>query len=189
MSQNAAVAEAAPKEREWIARATAHADRQAFTALVRLHQSALRAFLRRLVGDPTLADDLAQDAFLRAWKHIGSYRGEGRFLSWLFRIGYQCEVDRRRARGERIDVPLEDDGGAVEFAPERDVDAARLRTLLDRLQPLERSAMHLHFAEDLSFSEVAATLQIPLGTVKTLIRRARIKLQRACGIHPEEHPP
>lgn len=190
MPASLAIAEDASQERQWIARVAIDGDHAAFAELVRLHQSPLRQFLRRLAGDdPALADDLAQETFLKAWRHIGSFRGEGRFLSWLFRIGFQTFADRRRATGQRVDEPLDDAPSAFEEQPERGLDGARLLRLVDQLQPLERSAMHLHYAQDLSHSEVAETLQLPIGSVKSLIRRARLKLQRACGIDTTEQTP
>lgn len=187
MPSNDAAAESSPQERAWIARVVIDGDHAAFAELVRMHQSPLRQFLRRLVGDDhALADDLAQETLLKAWRHIASFRGDGRFLSWLFRIGFQTFADRRRAQGLRVDVPIEDAALQVHDAPDRDLDGAHLLRLIDRLQPLERSAMHLHYGQDLSHSEVAETLQIPIGTVKSLIRRARIKLQHACGIETME---
>lgn len=190
MASSATLAEPLSQERQWIARVVIDGDHAAFAELVRLHQSPLRQFLRRLVGDdPALADDLAQETLLKAWRHIASFRGDGRFLSWLFRIGFQTFADRRRARGQRSEVPIEDAALAVPDENERGLDGERLLRLIDRLQPMERSAMHLHYGQDLSHSEVAATLQLPVGTVKSLIRRARIKLQRACGIDTMETGP
>lgn len=190
MASSAALAEPLSQERQWIARVVVDGDHAAFAELVRLHQSPLRQFLRRLVGDDhALADDLAQETMLKAWRHIASFRGDGRFLSWLFRIGFQTFADRRRALGQRIDVPIEDEALPVLDEPDRDIDGDRMLRLIDRLQPMERSAMHLHYGQDLSHSEVAATLQLPIGTVKSLIRRARMKLQRACGIDTMETGP
>src|SRR5215469_15298258 len=82
-------------------------DRTAFGTLVRMHQSRLRGFLRRLTrGDHALADDLAQDAFLEAWRKIAQFRGEGPFGGWLAAIAYRrCLMSARQRKLE----PLEDD--------------------------------------------------------------------------------
>lgn len=177
-------------EQRWIARVVADGDPAAFAELVRLHQSPLRQFLRRLTADDhALADDLAQETFLKAWRHIAGFRGDGRFLSWLFRIAYQCFADRCRGQARHVDVSIDDAPLWLTETPDRDIDGARLRRLIDRLQPLERSAMHLHYGQDLSHGEIADTLQLPVGSVKSLIRRARIKLQRACGIASLETAP
>ena len=86
-------AEQDPREAVWIARVIAHDDHEAFGELVALHQSAVRRFLLRLTSnDSSRADDLAQDTFLKAYRHIRSFEARGRFLSWMFRIAWQLFV-------------------------------------------------------------------------------------------------
>ena len=88
---------AADAESGWISRVVVHDDHRAFAELVRLHQAAVRRFLRRLCGaDWARADDLAQETFWKAYRHIGSFRGEGMFLGWLFRIAWQLFVTQQR---------------------------------------------------------------------------------------------
>src|SRR6185436_15214670 len=97
------------QESEWISRVVRHDDHEAFADLVRLHQSAVRQFLRRLTAnDWSRADDLAQDTFWKAYRNIGGFQARGRFLSWLFRIAYQLFItEQRRGRGI-VQVPLPD---------------------------------------------------------------------------------
>ena len=84
-------------EHSLIVRARSGTDNQAFGRLVAIYQSPIRGFLRRLAaGDEALADDLAQDTFLTAYRRISSFRGEGSFQGWLFRIAYTSFLQHRR---------------------------------------------------------------------------------------------
>ncbi len=95
-----------------IARVLAHEDQNAFGELVRRHQSPVRAFLARMArGDAHLADDLAQETFLKAWKKLHSFRGNSRFSTWLFGIAFNEFRDAARRRKE---LALEDAGDLPE---------------------------------------------------------------------------
>jgi RNA polymerase sigma-70 factor (ECF subfamily) len=170
---------AEPDRREafWIGRVVAHDDHDAFAELVRLHQTAIRQFLRRLTGgDLETADDLAQETFWRAYRHLATFEARGRLLSWLFRIAFQLFVSDRRAR--RIDaVPLPPDLPAPVDEAQSAIDRRTVDQLMMRLAPDERAAILLHYQYGMSHPEIAETLALPLGTVKTLIRRGRQRLQ------------
>lgn len=172
----------ADSESEWISRVVVYDDQRAFTALVRLHQIPVRRFLRRLCGDDwSRADDLSQETFWKAYRYIGSYRGEGKFLSWLFRIAWQLFVTQQRRLPGRT-VPHElwvDAHHATEDASSRIVEQHTLEQLLRALRDEERAAIVLHYHDGLTHAEIAEALELPLGTVKSLIRRARQKLQNA----------
>jgi RNA polymerase sigma-70 factor (ECF subfamily) len=174
-------AEQERREAFWIGRVVAHDDHEAFAELVRLHQSAIRHFLRRLTGhDRDTADDLAQETFWRAYRHLATFEARGRFLSWLFRIAFQVFVSDRRAR--RIaSVPLPTEVRAPIDEEQSAINRRTFDQLMTRLAPEERGAMLLHYQHGMSHSEVAEALDLPLGTVKTLIRRARQSLHTAFG--------
>src|SRR6185436_8560315 len=88
-----------------VARVLADDDQHAFGELVRRHQSSVRGLLRQLTRtDVALADDLAQDTFLRAYKNIRSFRGEARFSTWLYRIAYNCFREDARRRKELVGI-------------------------------------------------------------------------------------
>src|SRR6185295_9792302 len=88
-----------------VARVLVNDDQHAFGELVRRHQSSVRGLLRQLTrSDLTLADDLAQEAFVRAYKNIRSFRGEARFSTWLYRIAYNCFREDARKRQELVGI-------------------------------------------------------------------------------------
>jgi RNA polymerase sigma-70 factor (ECF subfamily) len=163
-----------------ISRVVIHDDHQAFATLVERHQSAVRQFLRRLTGnDSSRADDLAQETFWRAYRHIRTYQGHGRFLSWLFGIAYQLFVsDERRARRMSY-VPFEENVTVAAGAADPVAAQMTFDQLMKMLRPEERAAVVMHYRHELTHSEIAAALGVPVGTVKSLIRRARMKLQAA----------
>ena len=163
-----------------ISRVVVSDDHDAFAELVRLHQTAIRQFLRRLTGTNwSRADDLAQETFWKAYRHLATFQGRGRFLSWLFGIAYQLFVtDERRGRGATF-VPLDEDLAGDTDASRRFVETRTFDELMAMLRAEERAAVILHYRHELTHIEIADTLELPVGTVKTLIRRARLKLKAA----------
>ena len=116
-------AEQDPREAVWIARVIAHDDHEAFGELVALHQSAVRRFLLRLTSnDVSRADDLAQDAFFKAYKHIRTFQARGRFLSWIFRIAWQLFITEERGRRGFAEVQLPDEMRVEDDASQRVTD-------------------------------------------------------------------
>lgn len=168
-----------------IARVVVNDDRHAFAELVRRHQSAVRACLRKLTaGNHALADDLAQETFVLAWRNLKSFRQEARFSTWLYRIATNCWLGDARKRKEELlgdtdrDV-ADDDGLGGEQA-----DHARgtaLKVDLERamrvLSDGERAAIVQCYHNDLTHEEAAYVLGMPVGTVKTHVLRAKQKLK------------
>lgn len=169
-------------EAAWIARVVADDDRCAFAALVRLHQASVRRFLCRLCGgDWARADDLAQETFWKAYRHMGSFRGEGQFLGWLLRIAWQLFVSEQRRKHVVLHgrEPREDEWPATDDTSAQVIDHHTFDQLLRVLRDEERAAVVLHYRHDLAHADIADTLQLPLGTVKSLLLRARQKMQHA----------
>ncbi len=163
-----------------ISRVVAEGDQAAFTELVRRHQSPIRQFLRRLTRlDTARADDLAQETFWKAYRNLAGYRGEGRFRSWLFKIAYQIFVTDERKHGRVQFSPLPHDLASTSSEVERVVSKRTVEQLLGRLRDKERAAILLHYQHQLTHPEIAAGMGLPLGTVKTLIRRGREKMRPA----------
>src|SRR5258706_7514454 len=156
-------------------------DRAAFAELVRRHQSAVRTVLRRLArGDQGLADDLAQDTFVLAWRNIRHFRFEARFSTWIYRIAINAwRSDARKKREVLLDA---DDGEPAldAFAADEmpDIPArVDLERALAVLSEGERAAIAACYYADLSHEEAAQALGIPVGTVKTHILRGKAKLK------------
>ena len=140
--------------------------RERFISEVRACQGRLRRFLASLCGDAALADDLAQEALVRAY--VSSDRFIGNFKAWIFRIAYNCFLDNLR----RVPAPSAsmDSPEVLHVADGSASDAAfrheELRRALTRIPEKERTAIVLHYFEDLPVKEIASIMQIPAGTVK-----------------------
>ena len=162
-----------------VARVLVDDDQNAFGELVRRHQSAVRGLLRQLTRtDVALADDLAQQTFLRAYKNIRSFRGEARFSTWLYRIAYNCFREDARRRKELVGI--DEEQLQTQHDPQVADPALRhdLMRALNLLPLNERSAVLLCCQNGLSHDEASRVLDIPLGTVKTNVLRGREKLKR-----------
>lgn len=156
-----------------LVRRAARGDLAAFAALVRAHEATLRRFTRRLAGDD--GDDIAQDALLAAWRALGQWRAEGSFGAWLRTIATRRFLDRRRADAGRAQLTALDPIASPEFDPDID-QRLTLERALATLGPRERAAALILFGEGHSHSEAAAMLGLPLGTLKSLVARARVAL-------------
>lgn len=150
-------------------------DAVAFEALVRQRQSPLRGFLRRLTrGDHALADDLAQDTFIEAWRKIVQFRGEGTFAGWLARIAYRRYL--MWARQRKLE-PLDEEADIPDASPPPD-QRLDLEKAMTKLSLPERAALTLCYAQDYTNEEAAEILGMPLGTVKSHVARGREKLRK-----------
>ena len=188
-------AKAAPPEisdGQLIARCIVSDDRHAFAELVKRHQSAVRACLRKLTaGNHALADDLAQETFVLAWRNLKSFRQEARFSTWLYRIATNCWLAQARKRqeellGDRDDAVVDDDSDTHDDDRASAHDHASTTTMkidLERamatLSEAERAAIVQCYHNDLSHEEAAYVLGCPVGTVKTHVLRGKQKLKRA----------
>ena len=175
-----------------IARCVVGDDRHAFAELVRRHQSAVRACLRKLTsGNAALADDLAQETLIQAWRNLKSFRQEARFSTWLYRIATNCWLMHARKRREELlgdrdaDVvdeetetmpQISESAGDHASASMRKLDLERAMALLSEA---ERAAIVQCYHNDLSHEEAAFVLGCPVGTVKTHVFRAKQKLKSA----------
>jgi RNA polymerase sigma-70 factor (ECF subfamily) len=141
----------------------------------------------RMVQDRALAEDLAQEAFLRAFENLSSYDPRRRFASWFFQILHNVTIDYlRRKRPTVVSLDGLEEGGSPVIAgaprdpPEALLEQAALTRALEaalaRIRPEYREAVVLHYREDLSVQEIAETMGVPAGTVKTYLHRARKEL-------------
>ena len=151
-----------------------------FIDLVRAEQESLRRFLLALCGgDSQEADDIAQDALVRAYVASGSFLGLSKFSTWLFRIAYNCYIDRcRKIKPETIQP---DSPQALDIPATDETDAAfkyqQLHMALDSLPEKEKASIILHYFEDRSIKEIASILEIPPGPVKYYLSIGRNHLK------------
>jgi RNA polymerase sigma factor (sigma-70 family) len=158
---------------------------QAFAELVSRHQSKLRNLLRRLSNDPALADDLAQQAFLEAWRSIKSLRSSGAFGSWLKRVAINTWLKHSRSKDplntvdDKSDVPVIVDRSSID--EEIDLDRA-----LATLSKSERLCIVLSYHQGMSHGSIAEFTGMPLGTVKSHINRGVQQLRKLLRIYESD---
>ena len=154
-------------------------DRDAYGELVARHQGRVRGWLRHLCGDHGEADDLAQEAFIRAWTRLGDLKDAARFPAWLMKIAYNEFLQSRRssARRNRMMERFELNQKALKGAAPADApeSALALQQVLSILSEKERAAVVLNYAYGYSHGEVSELTGLPLGTVKSLIQRGSRK--------------
>jgi RNA polymerase sigma-70 factor (ECF subfamily) len=167
----------------------------AYRELIRRYERPVFSLVLRMVRDRQLAEDLAQETFIKALNAIGSYRPEFKFSSWIFKIANNAAIDHLRRR--EVDT-LSIDGAPNATTPD-DIEATALQVgdrgetplaelearelggaierAIGRLRPEYRSCIMLRHVEGLAYEEIAQLLDLPLGTVKTYIHRARHELR------------
>ena len=151
-----------------------------FIDLIRVEQEPLRRFLLALCsGDSALADDIAQEALVRAYVSSGSFLGRSRFKTWLFRIAYNCYIDNFRKK-----TPKKVDPESYEALNIQSGDSAdssfkyqQLYQALDKIPEKEKAAIVLFYFEDKSIKEIASILDMPAGTVKYNLSMGRNHLR------------
>lgn len=157
-----------------LGRRAAAGDAAAFTALVRLHEAKVRRFLDRLLRGEG-ADDLAQEVFIKAWRMAPRWREEGAYGAWLMRIAWNTFLAYQKGQGRRLH--RETAAYDPDPLPSDNADQAiDLKRALAGLSERERAAALLCFGEGCSHAEAAAILELPLGTVKSLVARARTRI-------------
>jgi RNA polymerase sigma-70 factor (ECF subfamily) len=164
--------------------AAARGDLAAFEALVQRHREVVHRVAARVVGEQD-AEDVAQDAFLRAFHRLGNYRGEAAFRSWLLQIAHNGALDalaRKRASTVPLDT-VEEEGARDPGAQRTPADRLESRERRDRLDvklkglsPAHRVVLVLRDVEGFSYDEIAEITQAPLGSVKGRLHRARQEL-------------
>jgi RNA polymerase sigma-70 factor (ECF subfamily) len=162
-------------------------DLKAYGALVDRYRKRVYNLTYRMLGDPERAEDAAQEAFIRAYRGLRSYRPSGRFSSWLFATASNLCIDRLRQRPfavASIDEPglrpVREDGveGDPPAAYHRTETQAHVHHALGRLPSSQRLAIALVHLQGLSYEEAAEVMGVPVGTVKSHAHRARHTLKR-----------
>jgi RNA polymerase sigma-70 factor (ECF subfamily) len=167
----------------------------AFRELVRRYERPVFSLIYRMVRDRETAEDLAQDTFVKVLNHIDRYRPEFKFSSWVFKIANNVAIDHLRRRqldtvsiegSPHAATAAEAEASALDVrsrgeSPLEEIESRELGTAIERaiarLRPEYRACILLRHVEGRSYEEIAATLDLPLGTVKTYIHRARHELR------------
>jgi RNA polymerase sigma-70 factor (ECF subfamily) len=165
---------AAPDEAELVERAR-RGDEEAFTALARLAAPAALAAARRITGDPALAEDAAQEAFLRGFRALAGYRHQTSFAAWMRVIALRAAIDLMRRR--RPEFPIAENSRGNGSEEKRHVDADLLRRALAFLSPLDRELLLSREVEGEADQEIARRFDMTVTGVRVRIHRARKKLR------------
>ena len=188
----------ASSDQEVVAQARSGSD-PAYRELIRRYERPVFSLIYRMVRDRALAEDLAQDSFIKVLNALGSYRPEYKFSSWIFKIANNVAIDQLR-RKELDTLSLD---GAPDARTRDEIDATSLQATdraetplaeleareigsaieaaIGKLRPEYRSCIMLRHVEGRSYEEIAEALDLPLGTVKTYIHRARHELRDYLG--------
>ena len=161
-------------------------DRGAYGELVRLYHAGVINVVYRLCGDARLAEDAAQEAFIRGWLHLPSYNPRSSLRNWLYQIAVNAALDTLRKETKVSPNALEDlPLAASDPGPEAAVIQAEQRTQVQRailaLPPSSRVVLVLREYEGLSYQEIASALEIPIGTVMSRLNFARSRLKETLG--------
>jgi RNA polymerase sigma-70 factor (ECF subfamily) len=178
------------EDHQLVARVVSGQDSSAFGELVRRHQSHVRNFLRKLTGDYTLADDLAQDAFMHAWDKLQTYSGKGSFIGWMLKVAYTTFLQSKRKSKRYAEIL--DEAGQMADIEERQSTApvdevGDLDRFLAVLTGEERAVMLMSYACGLSHREISEATAMPVGTVKSVIFRGKEKIRTRFDIKDHQH--
>jgi RNA polymerase sigma-70 factor (ECF subfamily) len=157
-------------------------DASAFEELYRLNVRRIYALCFRLAGDPSLADELTQDVFVRAWQKIGSFRGDSAFSTWLHPLAVNVALSERRSRRRRLNRVFAVEDPAAFERPTRSASpdlAFDLDKAMAGLPPGARSVFVLHDVEGMKHEEIAGVSGVAVGTSKAQLHRARKLLREA----------
>jgi RNA polymerase sigma-70 factor, ECF subfamily len=159
-------------------------DQEAFASVIKHYDPGLRALAYRLLGDPDRMDDALQEAYVKAFRSLSSFRGESRLGTWLYRIVYNACLDELERSRRVVQLPLEDAADPPDPRPDvAETVAGRsgLAEALAKLAPEERAAVLLVDAQGFDYRSAGKVLGVPQGTVASRLNRARSGLRRALG--------
>jgi len=169
-------------ERELVRNALA-GDERAFRKILEGHYTLIYSVVRGVAGQRGETDDIVQDVFIKIFRALGDFRGDSQLSTWIYRIARNealNAIDKRRPQVIPIEdcADLPDAGESPEGSYHRRIGRERLERFMERLDEKQRVAIELRYIGDKSYEEIADIMDIPLGTVKTYIYRAKLSLKR-----------
>lgn len=170
-----------PDDQALVSRVVAMGDHKAYETLMRRHQQRIFYLLWRFTRNRSVAEELCQETFLRAWRKLDSFAGHGSFAGWLTKLAYNEFLQNRRRRqvtGDSLDDPRTQAAAESALAVPDSTAAPDLERLLAVVSPDEQNLLILTYAAGLSATEIADMLQSSAGTVKSRIHRAKEKIRR-----------
>ena len=162
-----------------LVRRTRNGDTEAFSELVRRHQQVTYNLAYRYMRDATQAEDMAQEAFLKAYRLLNGFRGDSSFSTWLYRVTSSVcltELSRRKRRSEVELQPTHYKNAAIQPNYTLDV-PEQIRSCVTKLSDRYAEIVTLYYLKGVSYDEIAEAMDIPMGTLKTWMFRARKQLR------------
>ena len=181
-------------------------DRSAFDQLVAKHQQRAYQYAFRLTRDPEEAADVVAESFIRMFKALENFKGDSAFTTWMDRIATNCFLDIRKKKRSKPAVSLEatvqtndgevtyqfeDHSSTPHEEAERSEAMTAVQQAVEMLPDYQRAIIIMYHAEMQSYEEIAATLKLPIGTVKSRLNRARLSLRallEPAGLNPSQVP-
>jgi RNA polymerase sigma-70 factor, ECF subfamily len=168
-------------------------DKVAFDALVQKHQARAYQYAFRLTRNPDDAADVVADAFVRVYRALQTFKGDSAFTTWLYRIETNCFLDMRKKKNARpttsldsalnlgdgeVELQVEDNGPTAQEEAERSQRLSAVEEAVQKLPEYQRAMIIMYHAESMSYEEIAEALNLPIGTVKSRLNRARLSLRQ-----------
>jgi len=168
-------------------------DKDAFDALVQKHQARAYQYAFRLTRNPDDAADVVADAFVRVYRALQTFKGDSAFTTWLYRIETNCFLDMRKKKNARpttsldsalnlgdgeVELQVEDDGPTAHEEAERSQRMSAVEEAVQKLPEYQKAMIIMYHAESMSYEEIAESLNLPIGTVKSRLNRARLSLRQ-----------
>jgi RNA polymerase sigma-70 factor, ECF subfamily len=167
-------------------------DRSSFDALIAKHSTRAYQYAFRLTRNPEEAADVVSEGFVRVYNAIQNFKGQSAFTTWLYRIMTNCFLDIRKKEKNRqaisiesalvtsegdVELQIEDDSASPHDATERVEREVRFERAVNKLPEYQRAMIVMYHAEMMSYEEIASSLDLPIGTVKSRLNRARLTLR------------
>lgn len=164
--------------------------REAFDSLIHKYEQRAYQYAYRLTHDPETAADIVADAFVRVYSALQNFRGQSAFGTWLYRILTNCYLDFRKKErnrqhlsldagvdGTEMDRQIEDDADGPEIIAERHARETAVQQALGSMPEYQQAMLVMYHVEMLSYEEISEALDLPIGTVKSRLNRARVALR------------